>query len=116
MKHNIKGHRVHLFSIYVNVLRKTKEEVNLSFTLLSVIVERTRMASEQDVTSDSLDTTVVDVPDDLLGYVKSSIVDYVNKAKDFSAKIHYVEGQSPKMVVSFGRNPGKLMILFKKER
>ena len=65
------------------------------------------MASEQDVTSDSLDTSVVDVPKELLGYVKSSIVDYVNYAKDFSAKIHYAEGQSPKLVVSFGTNQGK---------
>ena len=64
------------------------------------------MASEQDVTSDSLDSSVVDVPKELLGYVKSSIVDYINKAtpEQFSAKIHYAEGQSPKLEVSIGGN------------
>lgn len=64
------------------------------------------MASEQDVTSDSLDASVVGVPKELLGYVKSSIIDYINKAtpEQFSAKIHYVEGQSPKLEVSCGGN------------
>ena len=64
------------------------------------------MASEQDVTSDSLDSSVVDVPKELLGYVKTSIVDYINKVtpEQFSAKIHYAEGQSPKLEVSFGGN------------
>ena len=64
------------------------------------------MASEQDITSDSIDTSVVDVPEELLGYVKSSIIDYISKAPpgEFSAKIRYAEGQSPKIEVSFGGN------------
>ena len=65
------------------------------------------MASEQDVTSDSLDSSVIDVPCHLLGYVKSSIVDYINKQQTFSAKIHHAEGQSPKLVVYFERQPSK---------
>lgn len=62
------------------------------------------MASEQEITSDSFDTSAVDVPEDLLGYIKSSIIDYISKAApgEFSAKIHYAEGQSPKLEVSFG--------------
>ena len=61
------------------------------------------MASEQDVTSDSLDSSVVDVPYQLMDYVKSSIIDYINKEQCVSAKIQYFEGQSPKLVVSFER-------------
>ena len=69
------------------------------------------MASEEDVTSDSLDTSVRDVPAELLDYVKSRIIENVKNAKDFSAKVHIVEGHSPKMVVSFGGNrSGKTMI------
>ena len=64
------------------------------------------MASEQDVTSDSLDSSVVDVPYQLMDYVKSSIIDYINKERNVSAKIHHVEGQSPKLVVSFERQSG----------
>ena len=71
------------------------------------MAKTTGMATEHDVTSDSLDTTVVDVPDELLDYVKSSLVDNINKAKKFSAKIHHVEGQAPKMVVAFGSRTGK---------
>ena len=67
------------------------------------------MASEKDITSDSLDSSVVDVPKELMGYVKSSIVDYISKAalEEFSARIHYSEGQSPKLEVSFGSNQQK---------
>ena len=62
------------------------------------------MASEKDITSDSLDSSVIDVPKELLGYVKSSIIDYISKVapEEFSARIHYSEGQSPKLEVSFG--------------
>ena len=72
------------------------------------------MASEQDVTSDSLDSSVVKVPKELLGYVKSSIIDYINKATpdQFSANIHYVEGQSPKLEVSFGGKSTFINICF----
>ena len=67
------------------------------------------MASEKDIASDSLDSSVIDVPKELLGYVKSSIVDLISKATpdDFSARIHYSEGQSPKLEVSFGNNQQK---------
>ena len=60
------------------------------------------MASEEDMTSDSLDASIADVPETFLGHIRSSTVDYVNKA-NFSAKIHRVEGRSPKLVVSFGK-------------
>ena len=68
------------------------------------------MASEQDISSDCLDVSVSDVPDTLLDYINSSFVDYLEKAqkaKDFSAKIHHVEGQAPKLVVTFGAKSGK---------
>ena len=67
------------------------------------------MASEKDISSDSLDSSVIDVPKELLGYVKCSIVDLISKAtpEDFSARIHYSEGQSPKLEVSFGSNQQK---------
>ena len=64
------------------------------------------MASEQDLTSDSLDSSMVPVPKELLGFVKTRIVDYINKAtpEEFSANIHYAEGQAPKLEVSLGGN------------
>ena len=64
------------------------------------------MASEQDVTSDSIDSSVVAVPKELIGYVKTSIVDYINKATpdEFSASVHYAEGQAPKLDVLIGGN------------
>ena len=67
------------------------------------------MTSEKDITSDSLDSSVVDVPKELLGYVKTNIVDYINKAttEEFSARIHFAEGQSPKLDVSFGGDQQK---------
>ena len=67
------------------------------------------MASEKDISSDSLDSSVIDVPKELLEYVKSSIVDLISKAtpEDFSARIRYSEGQSPKLEVSFGSNQQK---------
>ena len=69
------------------------------------------MASEQDLTSDSLDSSVVPVPKELLGYVKTSLVDHINKStpEEFSANIHYTEGQLPKLEVLFG---GKLLLIY----
>ena len=64
------------------------------------------MASKQDAPSDNLDSSVVEVPEDSLRYVKSSIIDYINKATpdEFSAKIRYATGQPPKLEVTFGGN------------
>ena len=69
------------------------------------------MASEEEFTSDSLDTTETDLPEALLGYVRDQVVDYIKQTK-FSAKIQHTEGQSPKLVLSFGnlaRQNGKSM-------
>ena len=69
------------------------------------------MASKEDVASDSLDSSMVPVPNELLGFVKTSLVDHINKAKtdEFSANIHYAEGQVPKLEVSIG---GKQLFSF----
>ena len=67
------------------------------------------MACDQDNTSDSLDVTVTDVPESLLDYVISNFVNSLKeakKAKKISAKIHHVEGQSPKLVVNIGDESG----------
>ena len=64
------------------------------------------MASEEDVTSDSVDSSAVDVPRHLFGYIKSNIVDYINKEEISSAKIHHVKGQSAKIDVSFEGQSG----------
>ena len=67
------------------------------------------MASEKDIISDSVDSSVEDVPKELLGYVKTSVVEHINKATtgEFSARIHFAEGQSPKLDVSFGGDQQK---------
>ena len=65
------------------------------------------MASEDDMTSDSLDVTVTDVPENLQGYVKTKVAEYITQSKDVSMKIHQVQGQSPRLVMSFGTNTGK---------
>ena len=66
------------------------------------------MASEEELTSasDSLDTTEIDLPEDVLGYVRDQVVDYIKKT-EFSAKIQHTQGQSPKLVLSFGNLRGK---------
>ena len=65
------------------------------------------MASEEDLTSDSLDVTETAVPDDLLDYVRDKVVDYVKQAKYFSATIQHIQGQSLTLVLSFGNKVGK---------
>ena len=65
------------------------------------------MASEEESTSDSLDTTKTDIPDNLLGYVRDQIVDTFKQSK-FSAEIHHTQGSSPKLVVSCGNQPSKI--------
>ena len=65
------------------------------------------MASEEDMTSDSLDVTVTDIPENLQGYVKNKVAEYITQAKDVSMKIHHVQGQSPKLVMTFGTSTGK---------
>ena len=66
------------------------------------------MASEEELTSasDSLDTTEIDLPEALLDYVRDQVVDYIKKT-EFSAKIQHTQGQSPKLVLSFGNLRGK---------
>lgn len=69
--------------------------------------------SEQDITSDSLDDTVTEVPESLLDYVISNIVDFLIEAKIFrkiSAKIHHAEGQLPKLVVTYGDKSAKQLV------
>ena len=80
------------------------------YQLIRALQNENTMASEQDVTSDSLDASVVAVPKELIGYVKTSIVDYINKAtpEEFSANVHYAEGQAPKLDVLIG---GKLFLV-----
>ena len=58
------------------------------------------MASEEELTSDSLDTTETDIPEALLGYLRDQVVGYIKQTK-FSAKFQHTEGQSPKLVLSF---------------
>ena len=68
------------------------------------------MASEQEITSDSLDDTVTEVPESLLDYVISNIVDSLIEAKiskKITAKIHHAEGQSPKLVLTLGDQSGR---------
>ena len=65
------------------------------------------MASDDDMTSDSLDVTVTDVPENLQGYVKTKVAEYIAQSKDVSMKIHQAQGQSPRLVISFGTNTGK---------
>ena len=66
------------------------------------------MASEEELTSasDSLDTTETHLPEDVLDYVRDQVVDYIKKT-EFSAKIQHTQGQSPKLVLSFGNLRGK---------
>ena len=59
------------------------------------------MASEEELTSDSLDTTETDLPKSLSSYVRDQVLDYI-KQTEFSAKIQHIQGQSPKLVLSFG--------------
>ena len=63
------------------------------------------MASEEESTSDSLDTTKTKIPEHLLGYVRDKLVHSFTQLK-FSAEIHHTQGQSPKLVVSCG-NPAR---------
>ena len=72
------------------------------------------MASEEDSTSDCLDTTETDLPEDLLDYVRDQVVDYIKKS-EFSAKIQHTQGQSPKLVLSFGNLRGKYLVFFPHE-
>lgn len=65
------------------------------------------MASEDDMTSDSLDVTVTDVPENLQEYVKTEVAKYITHSKDVSMKVHQVQGQSPKLVMIFGSNTGR---------
>ena len=58
------------------------------------------MASEEELTSDSIDTTETDIPEALLGYARDHVIDHIKQTK-FSAKIQHIEGQSPKLVLSF---------------
>ena len=64
------------------------------------------MASEKDITSDSLNSSAVVVPKELHGYIKTSLIDYINK-EEFSARINFSEGQSPELEVSFGGDQQK---------
>ena len=65
------------------------------------------MASDEDITSDSFDVFEMEVPGALLDYIRNNVADYVKQAKDLSAKIQYVKGQSPKLLLSFGNRAGK---------
>lgn len=65
------------------------------------------MASEGDSASDSLDVSVDDVPDILLDYIKSKVIDYMTNEKNLAAKIHRVKGQSPRLVLYFGPKPSQ---------
>ena len=64
------------------------------------------MASEEDVTSDSLDVNVTRVPEGLQEYVKTKVAEYITKSKDVSMEIHRATGQSTKLVMTVGKNPG----------
>ena len=65
------------------------------------------MASEEEITSDSLNVAVTDVPETLIEYVKVKVAEYITQSKDVSAKVHRVKGQSPKLVLTFGEEKGK---------
>ena len=70
------------------------------------------MASETGNTSDSLDVTVTEVPKNLQGYVKAKVAEYIGQTNDVCMKIHQVQGQLPKLMVTYGTNSGKYNNIF----
>ena len=50
---------------------------------------------------------VKQIPDHLLGFVQSQILQYVGQAKDFSAEIQEIDGQTARLVFSQGRTSSK---------
>ena len=62
------------------------------------------MASGEDTTGVSC---VKQIPEHLLGFVQSQILQYVGQAKDFSAEIHEIDGQTARLVFYQGRTSSK---------
>ena len=69
------------------------------------------MASEEERTSDSCNVSIRPVPTNLLPYVRSRVLHYVNETKDFSAEIHQTSETDARLVFYHGTKFSKFQFM-----